>query len=357
MIHKDIFISRTASIKEALKKLNQTAEKVLLISDDKRTLLGTITDGDIRRYILSGKSLENDIDDVYNRNPIYMKKEDFSADSAKDIFLKNRIELLPILDGTNKIVDFATWSQLFAGDKSAPSRIGKIGIPVVIMAGGKGSRMEPFTRILPKPLIPIGDKSIIETIIDEFKNYGVSEFYVTLNYKSEMIKAYFNSIEKDYKIRYVTEDDFLGTAGSLKLLEKDIEKVFIVSNCDVIVKTNLEDVLNFHKEKGAALTIISSLQHYRIPYGVIKFKEGGEVTSIHEKPEYSFNINTGVYMLGKDALKFIPERTPFDMTDLIKRLIEGNKKIFIYPVNEKDYIDIGQWEEYQKAIKKLQLFT
>ena len=165
-----------------------------------------------------------------------------------------------------------------------------------------------------------------------------------------MIEAYFKGIERDYEVNFVREEDFLGTAGSLKLLEKTISETFIVSNCDIIVKAHFENVLKLHHQQDASLTILSSVQHYEIPYGVINLKDGGDFADILEKPEYTFTINTGVYVLNKEALQFIPEGSRTDMTDLIKTLIENGKKIATYPVNEREYLDIGQWKEYKKAV-------
>lgn len=356
MFEEDIFIHEDASIKDALKKLDRTAKKVLLTIDVGKRLLGTITDGDLRRYILSGKSLENNIRDIYNRNPIFIRKKNFSLDSAKEMLVANKVELLPVIDDNSMIVDFITWDQLFSADKSQPSRTAKIDVPVVIMAGGKGARLEPFTRILPKPLIPIDDKPIIEVIMDEFRKHGVSEFYITLNHKGEMIRSYFNSIGAAYKIRFIEEETFLGTAGSLRLLQNRIDGTFIVSNCDVIVRADFADALSFHKEQKACLTVLSSIQHHKIPYGIIKFKDGGEVLDIVEKPEFTLTINAGVYILNRESLDFIPRNLSFDMTDLIKNLVKENKKVAMYPVNEKDYIDVGQWEEYKKSVEKLKTF-
>jgi len=224
---------------------------------------------------------------------------------------------------------------------------------VVIMAGGKGTRLNPFSKIFPKPLIPIGEKPVIEIIIDEFRKQGISEYFLTLNYKGKMVEAYFDNTEKDYKVEYIWEDDFLGTAGSLRLLEGKIGDTFIVSNCDVMVKADFGEVLNLHKEQNASLTILSSIQYYEIPYGITKFKKGGEVTDIIEKPEYAFTINTGVYILNRESLQFIPPKSHFNMTDLIKTLIKDNRKVSTYLVNENDYIDIGQWEDYKKAVDRL----
>lgn len=357
MLQKDMLIAETESIKETLKQLDRCAEKVLLVVDKKGRLLGAITDGDIRRSLLAGRSLEGDIREVYNRKPTFIRRSEFTPKHAKKMLLKKKIELLPVVDDDNKVVDFVTWKEAFAEDTNGNGKAARkrLDIPVVVMAGGKGTRMEPFTTILPKPLIPIKDKPIIEIIINKFREFGIKDYYLTLNYKGEMIEAYFKHVEKDYDLRYVWEDDFWGTGGSLKLLEGEIADTFIVSNCDVIVKADFEEVVSLHKKQNASMTVLSSIQHYKIPYGVINFKNGGRITDILEKPEYTFTINTGVYVLSKEVLRYIPERSYFDMTDLMSCLLKSHKKVVTYPVNENDYVDIGQWEEYRRAVDKLQI--
>ncbi len=349
-VNKDILIYETETTKEVLKKLDKVAVKTLLVVDKRSKLLGTITEGDLRRYILSGKDLENDIRKIYNKKPIYIKKTDFSLDMAKKTFIEHVLELVPLLDEKYRVVDIVNRNQIFPKDKAAILKKDKINIPIVFMAGGKGTRLEPFTTIFPKPLIPINNKAIIEILIDEFKKWGPSEYYLSLNYKSDMVETYLNNLDKGYKISFIKEKSFSGTAASLRLLEKKVRGNFIVSNCDIIVKANFKDVINFHKGEGALLTILSSIQHYKIPYGVIKFRRKGKVIDIVEKPEYTLAVNTGLYILNKKCLRFIPEDSHFDMTDLIKKLIKNNEKVVIYPVSENDYIDIGQWEAYKKAI-------
>jgi dTDP-glucose pyrophosphorylase len=356
MLHNDILISREESIKDALKKLDRTGEKVLLVTSDDNRLLGTISDGDIRRYILSGRDLDNGVSEIFNTNPFYLRKKEFTKKAAKKMLIENKLQLLPIVDGEGRVVDYVTWAGLFSNGSEEPAVTRSMDIPVVIMAGGRGTRLDPFTRVLPKPLIPVGDKPIIEMIIAEFRKQGISEYYLTLNNKTDIVESYLNSIEKDYKIHYVKEESFLGTAGSLKLLEDRISDIFIVSNCDVIVKADFEDVVGFHKRHEASLTVLASVQHYNIPYGVVRFKEGGEVVDIHEKPEYTFTVNTGVYVLSRESLRFIPPDTSFDMTDLINILARNGRKVVLYPVNESDYTDIGQWEEYKKTVEKLRVF-
>lgn len=353
MLNKELLIHRDSTIKKALKMLDRTAEKVLIIVDDCNKLLGTISDGDLRRGILQEFTLDSNIDGIYNKNPIVVKSGKFTNEIVKQLLIENKIELIPVIDSNNIVVDTITWVQVFSDSKRSPLSGEKIDIPVVIMAGGKGTRLAPFTNVLPKPLIPLGEKTISEIIIDEFWKYGVKHFYFTLNYKGQMIEAYFNSLKKDYCTSFVWETDFYGTAGSLKLLEESIDNTIIVSNCDVIVKADYSKVFSFHKENSSTLTVLSSIQHQKIPYGVVEYKNGGEVSHIKEKPELSFTINTGVYFIEKSALDYIPPDTFFHMTDLIDILIKDGKKVMMYPINENDYIDIGQWEEYQEAMKKI----
>ncbi|MGC9081422.1 sugar phosphate nucleotidyltransferase [Sulfurihydrogenibium sp.] len=351
-----LLITEDKDIVSALKKLNESSKKILLVVGENNTLKGTVTDGDIRRYILRTGKLEGTVKDIYFTNPVFILEEDLGYyQKIKEIFTKKRIELLPVLDKENKLKGYIEWSDLL--EESFSEIVDKIeeDIPVVIMAGGKGVRMRPFTNVLPKPLIPLKDKTVVETIIEEFKKFGLNKFFLTLNYKGEIIEAYFKIIEKDYHIDFIWENEFLGTAGSLKFLEeKDIKENFIVSNCDIIVKANFKEVLDFHKREGAMLTSITSLQHFKIPYGVVEVSSGGKIEKITEKPEYTFQINTGVYILNKKALKYIPKNKHLDMPELINILLENKETVLAYPIKENDYIDLGQWEEYKKAIRILE---
>ena len=348
---KEFFIFETETVKDALKKMEKISEKVLLVVDDGEELIGTISDGDIRRYILKGKSIKNKIKSIYNDNPITINKEDFLPEIARKLFLKHKITLIPIVDNENKVINIVSWSTVFDEIQKTHIIGGKIDLPVVIMAGGKGTRLEPYSKIFPKPLIPIGEKPMIEIIIDEFRKFHVKNFIVILNYKGDMIELYLNSInDRDYHIEYLKEDEFYGTAGGLKMLENRGFGNIIVSNCDVMVKADFYKILKFHENQKASLTIISSIQHHKIPYGVIKFEDDGVVKDITEKPEYTFYINTGIYVLNSDVINYIPEETYFDMTDLINELLSKNKRVITYPVYGKDYVDIGQWDEYKKVL-------
>lgn len=347
---EDMYIYAEDSIKEALKKLNKTAKKTLFVINSKKQLMGTITDGDIRRHILKTGSISGTIEDIYNKNFIKLLKNNFTIEKAKKVMLDNKIEVIPVVDEENVVSDYLVWADLFTEERDYAHAFYKLDMPVIIMAGGKGTRLDPLTKILPKPLIPVGEKTMVEHIIDNFIKVGVSKFILTLNYKGEMIEAYFKLIRRDYEVEFVWEKEFLGTAGSLKFLEGRIKGDFIVSNCDILVKANFVEVFNFHKEKGSVFTSIASIQHYKIPYGVVNIQNGGKIRTIDEKPEYTFQVNTGVYLLNDSALKYIPTNTYFDMSELMKVLIDKGEKIFAYPVNESDYIDMGQWNEYKIAM-------
>ena len=346
---RDLLIQQSQTIKEAMKRLDSVASKILfVVHDDNDKLLGSLSDGDIRRYILSNGSLEAKVIEACNKKTLSVNTP-FNED-----LLLNKMEELdlifaPLLDNQGHIDDILSYSSM---TKKIIKQVYKeIDIPVIIMAGGKGTRMEPFTNVLPKPLIPIGNKTMLEYIIDEYRKYLIKDFYITINYKGNLIKAYLDSSERDYNITYINETNFLGTAGSLKLMD-EVPSRFIVSNCDIVVKTDYNDVLKFHKESNSVLTILSSIQHHSIPYGVVEFENGGRVTTIKEKPEFSMPINTGVYILEKEAWDYIPENTFFHMTHLIETLIKDGKKVMTYPVSENDYVDIGQWDEYKNVIKK-----
>lgn len=338
------------SIKEALKAIDKAAWRILFVCDENGRLKGSLTDGDIRRRILQKGDLQEKISICFNRQPISIMKDSMDTNELKKLMLEKVVDVLPVVDEQNRIVDLIRWEDVFKENKTAEQ---VIDIPVVVMAGGKGERFDPFTKILPKPLIPIGDKPMIEVIMDKFIEHGVRHFYLTLNYKGEMVKLYFDGMHKACRIDFIMEDEFLGTAGSLVLLPDSLKDSFIVSNCDIIVDVDYVDLIRFHKKNNNVVTVVGSIQHHRIPYGIIEFEKGGKISDVQEKPEYDFTVNTGVYVLSKSALGFIPHNKHFDMTDLIHLLTKQGLNVGVYPVSQRSYIDIGQWEYYRKHTSKL----
>jgi dTDP-glucose pyrophosphorylase/predicted transcriptional regulator len=345
-------ISNKESIKTALKKIDLNVSNGLIVLDDFGKVCGTITDGDIRRSILGGKDINSGIDGVYNLKPKLIAQSDYSIELARKALLKDKLSFIPVINENDILVNFITWSFAFTEDQAKKPIKKKIDIPVVIMAGGKGTRLDPFTRIFPKALVPVGEQTIIELIINNFEMFGVNDFNLIVNYKGNLIEAFFSSLELDSNVNFIHEKKFMGTAGSLPLIEKYIKDDFILSNCDIIVEADYGEILDFHRKENADLTIISSIKHYKIPYGVIKFKKGGEIVEIVEKPEYVFPINAGVYVLNKKVLDYIAKEKYLDMNTLIETLLENNRKVITFPLNESCYLDIGEWEEYKKTIKK-----
>lgn len=348
-----IKISPETSIKEALKKIDATGMAVLFVCEEGGSLLGSLTDGDIRRRVLATGDLQEEIANCFNRNPVFVREGNYVVEDVKKLMLAKTVEVIPVIGRQNKVVDVLFWIDIFDKDSFLCK---KIDIPIVIMAGGKGERLGPFTKIFPKALIPIGEKPIIEIIIDRFRQYDVKDFYISLNYKGDMIRNYFESINKDYKVEYIQEKEFLGTAGSLKLMPSDLADTFMVSNCDIVVDIDYRELLSFHHENNNILSVVGSIQHHRLPYGVVHFEEKGKVKKIQEKPEFDFTVNTGMYVLSRKAISYIPDDKHLDMTDLIQILLDNKENVGVYPVSQKSYIDIGQWEEYKKAIDKVQLF-
>ena len=347
---KKVFIKPSFTIKQALRQMDAMGEKTLLVVDDHNMLLGTISDGDIRRWILKGKDLTEGVSKVMNSKPISLD-QNFKREMAKQLMVKRMLECLPVVDGNKKVISAVWWVDLFEKESK---KLKKLKIPVVIMAGGEGARLAPFTKILPKPLMPIGDKPIIEIIIDRFMDYGCDNFYLSLNYKSSIIKAYFNDLERKYKIDYIEEETPLGTAGSLHFLKNRIKKSFFVSNCDILIEADYADIFKFHQHKKNKITLVSSMKNFMIPYGVCEIENGGILKSIKEKPEFDFFVNTGMYDLDKIVLKDIPKNKFYNMTDLIGDYLKKGERIGVYPISEKSWLDMGQWEELQNMINSIE---
>ncbi|MDB4794723.1 nucleotidyltransferase family protein [bacterium] len=344
---KDITVNPSISIRQAMKMLDKTAEKCLLVVDKRKKLLGTLTDGDLRRSILTGVKFSEEITNSYNKNPTIIIQGNYSTEEAKQLLRDLKLDLIPLLDKNHLVVDFITWTDIEG--KSRPKK-NLCGIPVVIMAGGRGARLEPFTKVLPKPLVPIQDKPIIEHIIERFTDFGCSSFYLTVNYKGKILKAYFEELQSDYKVQFIDEQEPLGTAGSLRFLNGKFNQPFFVTNCDIIIKADYKSLYEFHKKGGYDLTLVASAKEYVIPYGTCELNSDGNLSHINEKPKYDFLINTGLYVLNPDLLRLIPKDKFFHITHLIENAKDQGKKVGVFPIDDDAWIDIGQWAEYKKTM-------
>ena len=334
-------ISPEQTIVEAMQKIDANAKGILFITNTDRKLIGAITDGDIRRWLIKTGNLQEQISRLMNRNPKSVYRREVA--SAQDVMRRYSITALPVLNSKGIVIDI-----LFEQEQKTEVREGSLSldkVPVVIMAGGKGTRLYPYTKILPKPLIPIGDIPIMERIIDKFRDVGVTDFYATVNYRKNMIKTE----------RFIAKNSYFIYEGKNMLIEEDFEQPFIVTNCDILIHADYEDVYRYHRESGNELTIVSALKNIVVPYGVIHSSENGAVQSMEEKPKLSYFVNTGMYILNPELKKEIPEDTFYHMTDITDKLLKENRKVGMYPISEDSFLDMGEFEEMHRMEKKLDL--
>lgn len=343
----NLIVSPNITIKETIKKLDEVGKKILMVVEE-HCLVGVVTDGDIRRWILKNGDFSECVSSIMNNKPKVLHHK--NIEQAKKMMLSKKIQAVPIVDYDNRLVDIIFWEDMV--EKHAIERA-TINAPVVIMAGGKGTRLYPYTKVLPKPLIPIGDQTILERIMGKFNEVGCNTLYLTVNYKKSMIKAYLEEMNSVYDINYIEEEKFLGTAGSLFLLKDKIEETFFVSNCDILVDADYEAIYKYHKQNNHKITMVTSLKNYIIPYGIIKTDNKGCISQIEEKPEYNFQVNTGLYVLEPDVLSDIPENTFYHITDLINGYIIKGERVGVYPVMENAWMDMGEIKEMQSMIQRL----
>ncbi|NQT27643.1 CBS domain-containing protein [candidate division KSB1 bacterium] len=348
---KDITVSPKITIRQAMKTLNKTAEKCLIVVDINQKLLGTLTDGDIRRSILAGIGFTTTIENSYYKEPTILKEDEYTRNDAIDLLRSKKLDLIPVIDENNYVVDYVTWGSF--GVTSDKGKNSLSNVSVVIMAGGKGTRLEPFTKVLPKPLVPINEKPIIEHIIENFTSMGVIDFYLTVNYKGRILKAYFEELQPNYKVNFIDEQEPLGTAGSLKFLDGKFNTPFFVTNCDIIIKADYTNIYNFHIKNEYDITLVASTREYIIPYGTCELNSDGYLSHINEKPQYDFLINTGLYILNPDVLTIIPENKIYHITHLIEDVKNLGKKVGVFPIDDDAWIDVGQWSEYKSVINRL----
>ena len=349
---KELFIQPNASIKDAFRQLDKSGKKCLIVANKKNKLLGTLTDGDVRKAILKGKFLKDNINGIYEKNPTLLKKGHYSLNQIKDLFLKKKVDVIPIVDSSKKVVDLIFFSEIFKKNKNN-KHYKNFSTAVVIMAGGKGTRLEPFTNVLPKPLVPINEKPVIEHIIDRFIKNRFYNFFITLNYKSKILKAYFQEMKPKFKLSFIDEPKPLGTAGGLSLLGGKLKKSFIVTNCDTIIDVNFDDLINFHITNSNDVTLVVSSKEHIIPYGTCKLTKKGYLQKIIEKPKFDFFVNVGLYVLNPNLIKLIPKNKTYDMTHLIQLIKTKKRQVGVYPIDDESWIDVGQWTEYHKAIDRL----
>ena len=338
---EDIVVSKSTSLKEALKIIDKSSKQICLVLDDSRKLLGTISDGDIRRALLNNISLDDTVESIYFENPTVVNVND-SKETILNICKIKKIHQIPVVDNDNNIVGLEILDELIGSSTKSNK--------VVLMVGGLGSRLRPLTETTPKPMLPVGGKPILQTIVEKFVSYGFVNIVMCIGYKSQIIQDYFKDGSKlGAKIEYVLEDQRMGTAGALSLLneEQKPKEPFFVMNGDLLTNVNFEHLLEFHIQNYSKATMCVREYDFQVPYGVVKL-ENGKIKEIQEKPMHKFFVSAGIYMLDVSCLKLVPDNKFYDMPTLFEKLIQMNKNIVSFPLREY-WLDIGRIEEYEKA--------
>ena len=342
-------ISSGESMLTALKQMDIEKVKTLFVLDDEH-FEGIITLGDIQRAIINNIALKEPVSRILDKDKIYGYQSE-GEDRIKEKMRKMRAEVMPILDEKGTLIDVWFWNDLFK--KAELTQREKIELPVVIMAGGKGTRLKPITNVIPKPLVPVGDKTILEVIMDQFEGIGCHKFYMSVNYKADIMKYYLSHLDHKYDIEFFMEDKPLGTIGSVSLLKGKINTPFFVSNCDSINEQDYRDVWDYHVNNHNDMTIVTMVKSFKIPYGVIETGEDGLMTALKEKPEQTYQVNTGVYILNPELVDEIPEEKFFHITHLMEKVQARGGRVGCFPVSEHSWKDMGEWPEYLKMIDVL----
>lgn len=333
------------SIIDSLLLMEHLSTKLLLVFEE-NNFRGVVSIGDIQRSVIKNISMNSAIGSIMRNKYTYASLQD-DRSTIKQKMVEHRIECMPVLDESGELIDIILWKDLFVAQTFKHVNLD---LPVVIMAGGKGTRLKPLTNIYPKPLIPIGEKTIVESIMDKFVDYGCRKFYLSVNYKADMIKNYFTFIaNSDYELNYFQEERPMGTAGSLRLLKDKITSTFFVSNCDILINDDYASILDYHRQNRNELTVVAALKTYSIPYGTIVTEEDGLLQAIEEKPNLTFKINTGLYILEPSLLEDIPNNF-FHITHLMEKLHKVGRRVGVYPISQNDWMDMGDWNEYLKMI-------
>ena len=340
----DFLVQCISSVKEAIQQIDKNAMGIVYIVQDGK-LIGVVTDGDVRRFLLNDGDLNENVTVIMNRKPIILRED--NEKEAYSLLEKYKIRSLPILNDKDEIIKI-----YFSNDKIEEKK-DMLNIPVVIMAGGKGSRLYPYTQILPKPLIPIGEKTITEHIMERFMEHGCYKFIMIVNYKKNFIKSYFEDNEKKLDVSFEEEKEFWGTGGGLKLLDKKLDSTFFMTNCDILIEEDYSKILKYHRAHKNIVTMVCAEKKMQIPYGTVELSKENKVIGFKEKPEFSFITNTGFYVLEPEFLELIPENAFIHITDIIQQCIEQDRNVGVYKINEDNWLDMGQLEELERMKEKL----
>lgn len=341
---KDYIITENTSVIDAMRVIDKGGNGIVFICDEENRLCGVLSDGVVRRYIINNGDLSGPIADIYKKDFLSFH---VSEKSKAEAAIKNKgIRGIPLVDDSKRIKEIIFEDELCARDYSA------LNIPVVIMAGGKGTRLYPYTQILPKPLMPIGDKTITEHILARFSKHGCSRAYMIVNHMKNFIESYFSEIKTDIPMEFVHEEEFRGTGGGLSLVKNKVDSTFFLSNCDIIIEEDYEKILDYHVKNNNMLTMVCATKQQILPYGTVDM-ENGRAVRINEKPRLDFITNTGFYVIEPEFIDKIPDTGNVPITDVIQKCIDEGENVGVFPVHEEQWLDMGQLEELDRMKQRI----
>ncbi|MBE5935331.1 MAG: CBS domain-containing protein [Lachnospiraceae bacterium] len=343
---EDMLMTESHTVQDVIERLESVRCKVVYVVNNKK-LLASVTDGDIRRFLLKAGDMSQNISKVANYEPVSFKE--YEKANWRRLFKRTEMYSAPIVNFNDEIVGIVYRNGTVIRGYE------KLEVPVVMMAGGKGTRLYPYTKILPKALVPIGEIPIAEHIINRFYQRGCKEFFMIVNHKKGMIQSYFDNIDREYVIEYKEEQLPLGTGGGLSLLKDVVEQDFILTNCDIIIDADYAAIYNQHKEKGNFITIVLSEYKHIIPYGVVDIDEDNNYNGMIEKSNYTCLVNTGLYIVNSRVINELSENMVIGFPDIIEKYRNAGEKIGCYVVNELAYMDMGQLEVLEKTRERLRL--
>ncbi|MBQ6339117.1 MAG: NTP transferase domain-containing protein [Kiritimatiellae bacterium] len=354
---KDLCISKDATMLQAMEQMDRVRHKLLMVMEGE-SFMGLLSIGAIQRAIVRGISPKSSIGEILRKDIVVCKVGD-SDEKIKAEMLKCRAEYMPIVQPRNtlntrdgdEVVDVVFWEDLFEEAMHTRATVGKYDLPVVVMAGGEGTRLRPLTNILPKPLLPIGKKTIIESIMDRFVEIGSRRFFISLNYMADTIERYLaEHNDGRYEFTFFREDRPMGSGGSLSLIRDKIKEPFFVTNCDNILQQDLAEIVEVHRQNRNEMTVVAAVKSMKLPYGNLVVGKDEQVVNVEEKPEFLFRVNTGVYVMEPGLLNEVPDGRYFPITDLMNIIIKRGGRVGCFPITDGSWCDIGNWGDYTKAL-------
>ena len=343
---EDFILPEGRTALQAMEQIDKMGQRIVFLAPQGK-LQAVLTDSDIRRHLLRGGDLSVPADAVANHAPKSLPVGQRAG--AKRFLQEHNIDAVPLLGQEGEIVDI-----VFLNDGTALQRSGTLTSPVVVMAGGQGTRLYPYTKILPKPLIPVGEVPILELLLERFYGFGCRRFHLVVNYKKNMIKSYFSDVEKDWELCFVEEEKPLGTGGGLCLLKGQLQEAFFFTNCDILIDADYADIMRFHKKRGNAVTLVCAAKQFVLPYGVVQADEKGRFECISEKPQMNYLTNTGMYVVEPSVVEQLEDGKQQGFPDIIDQCCKRKDAVGVYPVSEGSWMDMGQLEELEGMRRRLE---